>query len=341
MSSQEFDPQPVLELSSRMLDEALTDADLSQFAALLRTDTRNQDAWISQVAIDELLQAHHREHRAEDPRRGIYEMATEVARQRRRGRRFLIAAVISSGGLAVLVCCGVLPALLLPAIQASRSAAPRASSMNNLKQIGSALHNFHATHDAFPAACSIDAEGHPSLSWRVYLLPYLEQEVLFNKFRLDEPWDSPHNIRLLPEMPAVYRSPLSNRSDETVYVAIPIDDGAIRRPKIPTEGVEPPLGVSLREVVDGTSNTVMLVEVDDSDAVPWTKPVDYPAAKLASLGNAPQRAAHSSTENTRSRESRVDCVLALLADGTVIAPVEGIPRSLVTKSGGETGGRSF
>jgi hypothetical protein len=334
MSSQDFDPQPVLELSTRILDNSPGDADYSQLATLLRADSRNRDVWISQVTIDELLRTHHRERHAEDLHREIYEMAAQVARRRRR-RRFLIAAVISSGSLAVLLCCGVLPALLLPAVQASREAARRASSMSNLKQIGLGLHNFHATHDAFPAAYSIDTEGRPLLSWRVYLLPYLEQEELYSKFRLDEPWDSPHNIRLLPAMPTVYRSPLSDRSDETVYVAIPIADGAICRPRAPTDGVKPPLGVSIREIIDGTSNTVMVVEVDPRDAVPWTKPVDYPAAESALLANYSERSGHASNGGMQSSESRVNCVLALFADGAVYAPGEGIPRSLVTKSGGE------
>jgi hypothetical protein len=263
-------------------------------------------------------------------------MAARVARHRRRGRRLLIAAVMSSGGLAALFLFVVLPAaLLLPAIQASREVARKATSNQNLKQIGLGLHNFHAAHGAFPAAYSIDAEARPLLSWRVYLLPYVEQEQLFNKFRLDEPWDSPHNLTLLPEMPTVYRSPLSNGIDETVYVAIPIEDGAICRPVVSAEGVSPPLGVSLREIVDGTSNTVMVVEVEAKYAVPWTKPVDYPTAESALLANYSERSGHASNGGAQSSESRVDCVLALFADGAVIAPGQGIPRSAVTKSGGE------
>src|SRR4051794_12070960 len=66
------------------------------------------------------------------------------------------------------------------------------------------MHNYHEQHGRLPPAVVHGDDGKPLLSWRVLLLPYIEQGELFKKFRLDEPWDSPHNSRLLPEMPRTF-----------------------------------------------------------------------------------------------------------------------------------------
>src|SRR5262249_54507479 len=73
-------------------------------------------------------------------------------------------------------------ALLLPAVQSARAAARRAQSTNNLKQIGLAMHNFHSSNGRFPADI-VDNEGKPLLSWRVAILPFVEQQALFNEFK--------------------------------------------------------------------------------------------------------------------------------------------------------------
>src|SRR5262249_12243111 len=98
-------------------------------------------------------------------------------------------------------------ALLLPAVQSSRTAARRAQSVNNLKQIALALHNFHSSNGRFPPAGSRDKNGNALLSWRVTILPFVEQQALFNEFHMDEPWDSPHNKTLLDKMPMLYAVP--------------------------------------------------------------------------------------------------------------------------------------
>src|SRR5262249_14951896 len=78
-------------------------------------------------------------------------------------------------------------------------------SQKNLKQIGMAIHSFHDTYKQLPPAAICDKKtGRPLLSWRVLLLPYLEQEPLFMQFKTDEPWDGPTNKKLLEKMPPVY-----------------------------------------------------------------------------------------------------------------------------------------
>jgi hypothetical protein len=102
------------------------------------------------------------------------------------------------------------------------------------------------------------------LSWRVAILPYLEEQALYNEFHLDEPWDSEHNIKLLERMPSVYLHLESNAPPgHTVYLA-PIGEN--------TGWSE--AGTRLREITDGTSNTIAVVQADVSLAVPWSKPDD-------------------------------------------------------------------
>lgn len=161
---------------------------------------------------------------------------------------------------------GTLTGLLLPAVQAAREAARRMQSSNNLKQIGLAFHNFHDTYRNFPAAAGLDDDGKPMLSWRVALLPFLEENALYNAFHLDEPWDSDHNIALLERMPEVYRHP--SRATEPGYTVyqVPLSDKSLLRQTEPTK---------IQEITDGTSNTIMALETSVEAAVPWTAPQDY------------------------------------------------------------------
>ena len=114
-------------------------------------------------------------------------------------------------------------ALLLPAVQQAREAARRTQDKNSLKQIGLALHNYHDTFNAFPARANYDESGNSLLSWRVHLLPYLEQNELYEQFHLHEPWDSEHNLTLVQMMPEVYQSKSFNDSEKTVFLTA---DGA-------------------------------------------------------------------------------------------------------------------
>ncbi len=158
-------------------------------------------------------------------------------------------------------------ALLLPAVQAGREAARRMQSSNNLKQIGLAMHNYAYANKSFPPAYAADKDGKPLLSWRVHILPYVNQAELYKQFHLDEPWDSEHNKPLIAQMPAVYKHPNSAVSGQgkTNYLTV-------RGEKAVFPGTK---GVTLKEIIDGTSNTIMTVEVSDEKAVVWTKPDDF------------------------------------------------------------------
>ncbi len=162
---------------------------------------------------------------------------------------------------------GALAEATVPAVTAARESAQRVQSMNHMKQLGLAMHNYHEVKKTFPPAASRDAQGKPLLSWRVHILPYLEEPGLYEQFHLDEPWDSPHNKALLAQMPQVFRSPASKsrKPGYTNYV-VPVGPGTV---------FEGPEGRSFRDIRDGTSNTIMILEVDDAHAVPWTKPDDW------------------------------------------------------------------
>jgi prepilin-type processing-associated H-X9-DG protein len=158
---------------------------------------------------------------------------------------------------------GMLAALLLPAVQSAREAARRAQCTNNLKQMMLAAHNYHSANNSFPRDTT-DKDGKPLLSWRVTILPYVEQAELYNKFKLDEPWDSPHNKELLKEMPPLFVCPSRTRPEPftTTYRGFS-GAGAM---------LETGQDVAIASITDGTSNTIMITE--SKDAVPWTKPDD-------------------------------------------------------------------
>jgi hypothetical protein len=150
-------------------------------------------------------------------------------------------------------------------IQQVRQAAMRTQSANNLKQLALAMHNYHDSNKTFPPHAVYDANGKPGLSWRVLLLPYLEQNELYKQFRLNEAWDSAHNKKLLAKMPQVYVAP-SDRpapAGHTFYLAF-VGKGAAFEGK---KGMRLPA-----DFPDGTSNTMMIAE--SARSVPWTKPED-------------------------------------------------------------------
>ena len=83
--------------------------------------------------------------------------------------------------------------LLFPGVQAAREGARLMQCVSIYKQLGLAFYNYHDKHGCFPPAYTVDANGKPLHSWRVLILPYIEGKELYDKIRLDEPWDSEYN----------------------------------------------------------------------------------------------------------------------------------------------------
>lgn len=162
------------------------------------------------------------------------------------------------------------------AADAPQVAAARRASENNLKQIMLAMHNHHDAYNFFPAGVYDASGARPGLSWRVALLPFLEQDGLYKQFKLDEPWDGPTNKKLIPKMPKVFAVPGAKVADGlTYYRAVVGKDAGLTPPPAGKAGMPAP-GGRLAGVTDGLSNTAFVVEA--ADPVVWTKPDDLPFA---------------------------------------------------------------
>jgi hypothetical protein len=143
------------------------------------------------------------------------------------------------------------------------------TSINNIKQIALSVHNYADTFGG-KLPQNVVKDDKPLLSWRVLLLPYLEQEALYKQFKLDEPWDSPNNLKLLEKIPAVYESPrVKTKKGYTVYQGFRGNGAVIGS------------GLGIAQIADGTSNTILCV--DATRAAPWTKPTDIPFDPMKDL----------------------------------------------------------
>jgi hypothetical protein len=170
--------------------------------------------------------------------------------------------VVLSGGIALNL---DINKLVADAVKDMKDTAPRLTAQNNLKQMAVALHNHASTfQDLVPVhGHRVQAKPNekPLLSWRVALLPYIEQDNLYRQFKLDEPWDSEHNKKLIPLMPKIYASPAKpGKPGYTPYQMV-VGPSAMRPP-----------AMRISTVQDGTSNTIAVVEA--AEPVIWTKPDD-------------------------------------------------------------------
>jgi prepilin-type processing-associated H-X9-DG protein len=160
----------------------------------------------------------------------------------------------------------LLLALLLPNVRSAREPARRMQCSNHLKQIGLALQNYHDDYQSFPPAYIADASGKPIHSWRVLILPYMEQKALYDKYSFDEPWDGPHNSKLRTESIAAFCCPSQtgqHPQTDTSYVAV---IGA--QTAWPAEESS-----DMKSITDGTSNTILVVEIANS-GIHWMEPRD-------------------------------------------------------------------
>jgi Protein of unknown function (DUF1559) len=177
---------------------------------------------------------------------------------------------------------GPLATIAQEGIGAFSIASQRTQSQNNLKQIGLAMHNYHDTFGKLPAAAICDKNGKPLLSWRVAILPYIEQDNLYKQFKLDEPWDSEHNKKLAMVTVPIYALPgdkVKRDMPSTFYRVFYGNDAMFDLKN----------GTGFNQIADGLSNTLMVVEA--GEAVPWTKPISATAATccLATAPCAPSR----------------------------------------------------
>ncbi len=205
--------------------------------------------------------------------------------------------------------------VLVPMIGMQQTHAREMRALNDLKHIGLAMHNYHNDKKRFPPAVVIGPDGKTPHSWRVALLPYFyeaQTDELYDRYRLDEPWDSPHNKQLIEKMPGVYGDDGAKNAAYFVFTG-------------PGTAFGGEQGIRAQDIIDGTSNTLMVVEARRN--IPWTKPEDIPYdpdEPVPALGgyNPPW-------------------VLAALFDGTARRiPAKGIPdrlwRAVISYDGNET-----
>ncbi|MBI3408540.1 MAG: DUF1559 domain-containing protein [Planctomycetes bacterium] len=140
------------------------------------------------------------------------------------------------------------------------------------------MHNYNDVHRRLPPAVVYGDNGTPLLSWRVLILPFVEQKELYDEFKLDESWDSPHNILLLSKIPEVYKPPARRaRTMPPHHTVVHVFIG---------EGTAFEEGRAIRltsDFPDGTSNTILVVE--GGPPVPWTKPEEIPFDPALPLPN--------------------------------------------------------
>ncbi|MDR1053464.1 MAG: DUF1559 domain-containing protein [Planctomycetaceae bacterium] len=145
---------------------------------------------------------------------------------------------------------GVGIALLLPAVQAARDAARRMQDSNKIRNITLVLHSYHDTHNEFPPLYTVDKNGKPLHSWRVLILPFMEQGDLYKKIRLDEPWDSEYNKQFHNVRMGCYNSEINSKSPTGDNCCFAVIEGQPLKPKD---------GAKFDDIKDGTSNTLSVV----------------------------------------------------------------------------------
>jgi hypothetical protein len=155
--------------------------------------------------------------------------------------------------------------MMIPAVSNVRQAAGTLRSSNNLKQIALSMHSHHDAYGNFPISAPLKKTDPIQLSWRVQILPFIEQDALYKEFKLDEPWDSDHNKKLIDRMPKTYQSPLAIAPPGQTYYKVFSGDEAIFGPGKKT---------SIPQIRDGIVNTILAVE--GGEPVIWTKPDDIP-----------------------------------------------------------------
>lgn len=226
----------------------------------------------------------------------------------------------------VLLIIGVLTALLLPAVRTARPAARRMQCSNNLKMIGLALINYHERYGRLPPAYTTDDQGNRLHSWRTLVLPFLEENALYEKIDLSKPWNDPTNAEVFAtRMPPMFHCPgfepssKSSPVTKTLYQVVVDGEGGF-------PGAD---SRKLSDIKDGVANTLLAIEVPMEAAVDWMSPNDIDWTILFAV-------------NDKSELAHQKVFLVVFADGSVsslnASSTIAVKRSLLTIAAGDTVG---
>jgi hypothetical protein len=200
----------------------------------------------------------------------------------------------------------------------------RFEARNKLKQIGLAFHGFHDAYQHMPVGVYDTSGKKPGLSWRVLILPYIEEPTLYQEFKMDEPWDSDHNKKLISRMPKMYTLSGLSASNGYTHLRGFSGEGALGlQSNIGGQPGFPLRGVRITDFTDGTSNTFLVCEV--AEPIIWTKPDDlnYESKKpVPKFGGVFEEGFH-----------------VVMGDGSTRFVKHSVPeevlRALITRAGGE------
>ncbi len=243
----------------------------------------------------------------------------DQSRGGKRRRLPRVKAVAICSGMLLLIGLGVVLAM---AIRAAREAAIAVCSQCPLNQIQLALSNYRTEYGCFPPAYVADRDGKPMHSWRVLILPMIEQAEIHAAYRFDEPWNGPNNSKLLDKMPQIFHvcsEPASTSVTNVVVIA-----GA---------GTAFPGSQSTRkeQFADGLNNTILLAEIANSD-INWLEPRDLDVEQMSFRVNDPLRPSISTSRRTGPYVVFADRITGHRLASSLS---EKALRSLMTIAGGE------
>lgn len=184
-------------------------------------------------------------------------------RQFRLGMLLVVAmAVVAGGWLAI-------------AVRQAKDAAIACQCQGHLNQLQLALVNYESVNGRLPPAYIVGKDGRPMHSWRVLILPFIDERSLYESYDFNEPWNGPHNSKLADKMPGIFHMPSEPPSSSMTNIV------AITGPGTAFPGSQ---STRKADFTDGLDNTILLAEIADSK-INWLEPRDLHVEEMSFIVN--------------------------------------------------------
>jgi len=249
--------------------------------------------------------------------------SVQPAASPRKSRSGQVLLIVFAGAVAAGFFVFLLLALAFPGVQTMRVVQQRSTCKRNLQRIGDALLRYHEDHGAFPPAFVADANGKPMHSWRVLILPYLNEEGLYQQYDFNQPWNSTKNSRLAQRMPDVYAcdaDPEAKACGETNYMVVvgryTMFPGAPSR--------------RWADLIDDPETTILVAETPVAGTT-WLEPRDLTASRMQFVVNSGYEREIGSYHAGGVNLLMADMTVHFIRDNTPTDFVEG----MITIDGGE------